>query len=388
MKVVLVCLVGVFATLVAFTSGELAQICLPPVPFCLLENNCVCTSKKSPIPTEETPQLISLTFSESVTDDLYTNLWAPLLLGRTNPDGAPISATFFVPHEYTDYRRVHDLYANGFEIGVNSITSNYSELYWATASVDTLVQEFDGQRTIISHFATIPGEDIVGVRTPQLQLQGDVSIDAFVAAGFEYDSSWSSTSLDPYFPYTLDYLSHQECRLGTTCPIQSHPGFWVAPIIDRRRYTDRSWVDCNNLSTCYVNGTSDEIAEWLLRGIEQERSGNRAPITLIVPSDWFRMIYNSYLGFAKFLDTVGTMDDVFLVNLKQVVDWAKNPVPLSEFKTAVTTPETECHRNTCKLRTAAGEVRYLTLCVRDGGGYCPDVYPWLGNPLGEIQKEA
>ena len=100
------------------------------------------------------------------------------------------------------------------------------------------------------------------------------------------------------------------------------------------------------------------------------------------------MIDNSYYGFAKFLDTVGTMDDVFLVNLKQVVDWAKNPVPLSEFKTAVTTPETECHRNTCKLRTAAGEVRYLTLCVRDGGRYCPDVYPWLGNPLGEIQKEA
>lgn len=63
-----------------------------------------------------------LTSDDAVTDYIYTNYWVPLLRGRTNPDGHPISGTVFVPHEYTDYERVNDLYNAGFEIGVNSIT--------------------------------------------------------------------------------------------------------------------------------------------------------------------------------------------------------------------------------------------------------------------------
>ncbi|KAJ3650694.1 hypothetical protein Zmor_016776 [Zophobas morio] len=380
MKVLLAYLVCIFASSV----GELAEECNSSV--CTLENNCACTTGKSPIsPFEDTPRLVSLTFSEAVTEDLYDNLWEPLLFNRKNPDGAPISGTFFVPHEYTNYYIVHDLYINGFEIGVNSITSNYSELYWATASVDTLIQEFEGQRTIISHFANIPKEDIVGVRTPQLQLQGDVSISSYVASGFEYDSSWSSDSRFDVYPYTLDYKSTQECRTGTTCPVESHPGFWIAPIVDRQGCGGMDWMDCNNLGSCNVTGTADEIADWLLHNIVTFNSFNRYPVTIIIPSDWFRNVQNSYQGFAKFLDAVATMDDVFLVNLKQVIDWARNPVPLNEFKTAGIPTETECNKNICFETTETGDVRYLPICDV-ANARCPDVYPWLGNPLGEKQK--
>jgi hypothetical protein len=57
-----------------------------------------------------------------VVPDIFDDLWTPLLFDRKNPDGGNIGATFFVPHEYTDYQRVQDLYLRGFEIGANSIT--------------------------------------------------------------------------------------------------------------------------------------------------------------------------------------------------------------------------------------------------------------------------
>lgn len=62
-----------------------------------------------------------ITSDDAVTDYIYTTYYVPLLGGRKNPDGSPISGTIYVPHEYTDYERVNALYNLGFEIGVNSI---------------------------------------------------------------------------------------------------------------------------------------------------------------------------------------------------------------------------------------------------------------------------
>lgn len=53
---------------------------------------------------------------------LYQQYLKPLLFSQQNPDGRPISASFYVNHEYTDYTLVQDLYLRGFEIGVHSIT--------------------------------------------------------------------------------------------------------------------------------------------------------------------------------------------------------------------------------------------------------------------------
>lgn len=121
--------------------------------------------------------------------------------------------------------------------------------YWSEASEDTIEQEFGGQRTIISTFANIPIDDIIGARTPQLQIEGDVSIDGYIKAGIQYDNSWTSRSGTRFYPYTLDYLSTQECRTGTTCPEDAHPGFWILPIINIQ---GKSNVECNSLSICNI----------------------------------------------------------------------------------------------------------------------------------------
>lgn len=106
-----------------------------------------------------------------------------------------------------------------------------------------------GQRQILSHFANIPIEDIVGGRTPQLQLEGDRSINAYVKSGLKYDNSWPARSSDLYFPYTLDYKSTQQCLVAEQCPIEAHDHFWIAPITDIR---GKNGIECNSLPACLI----------------------------------------------------------------------------------------------------------------------------------------
>lgn len=56
-----------------------------------------------------------------MTSFAYESYYEKLLFQRKNPDGKPITASFYVPHQYTDYEKVNNLYNKGFDIGVNSI---------------------------------------------------------------------------------------------------------------------------------------------------------------------------------------------------------------------------------------------------------------------------
>lgn len=110
-----------FATLciasVLSNPPDLCQpwICKPP--------NCRCASQSlgSPIPMDKIPQLVMITFDDAVTSLIYDQVMD--VLGRhKNPDGCEAQATFYVAHEYTDYSRVHELWAQGHEIALHSIT--------------------------------------------------------------------------------------------------------------------------------------------------------------------------------------------------------------------------------------------------------------------------
>lgn len=71
---------------------------------------------------EEIPQVVLLTFDDSVNDlnkGLYVDLFEK---GRKNPNGCPIAATFYVSHEWTDYSQVQNLYAAGHEIASHTVS--------------------------------------------------------------------------------------------------------------------------------------------------------------------------------------------------------------------------------------------------------------------------
>lgn len=74
------------------------------------------------MPVDKVPQIVLLTFDDSV-NDLNKGLYADLFeKGRVNPNGCPISATFYVSHEWTDYSQVQNLYSAGHEMASHTVS--------------------------------------------------------------------------------------------------------------------------------------------------------------------------------------------------------------------------------------------------------------------------
>ncbi|XP_017769704.1 PREDICTED: uncharacterized protein LOC108557619, partial [Nicrophorus vespilloides] len=315
---------------------------------------------------------VLLTFDDAVTKAIYDEYYEKLLLDRRNPDNRTIGATFYVPHEYTDYTCVNKLYNAGFEIASHSISKNIS-IYWKTASKEQLVDEFKGQREIISTNANIPLESIRGVRTPHLQLAGNRSFEAYDESGYLYDSSWPTLSIDKLYPYNLKYLSTQQCVIGE-CPTNSLPNFWVIPI---NNLVGNQGIDCNSLYACNVEGNSTVVLDWLQSEFQKNFGSSRAPLKLLINSVWMSQQEN-FEALQMFLDFLQEQQDVFLVNENDLVEWMKDPVEVQDYVRLSENEERECVEKICVLKHGI-EDRYMGSCVT-----CPSVYPWLQNPMGKV----
>ena len=110
---------------------------------CLLPD-CRCGGQDIPgnLTREKMPQLVVLTFDDSVNDlnqRLYQSIFHPI---RRNPNGCPISATFYVSHEWTDYGHVQNMYSDGHEIASHSISHSFGEQF----SKKKWLKEMAGQR--------------------------------------------------------------------------------------------------------------------------------------------------------------------------------------------------------------------------------------------------
>lgn len=106
-------------------------------------------------------QFVSVTFDDAV-NVINIETYREVLYGRSNSNGCPPGATFYVSHEYTNYLLVNELYNRGYEISLHSMTHQTPQTYWAEADYDVLVKEFADQRTLMSHFALIPEQEIRG----------------------------------------------------------------------------------------------------------------------------------------------------------------------------------------------------------------------------------
>lgn len=74
------------------------------------------------LPVSEVPQMVLITFDDAV-NDLNRMYYEELFeKGRVNPNGCPISATFYVSHEWTDYSQVQNLYADGHEFASHTVS--------------------------------------------------------------------------------------------------------------------------------------------------------------------------------------------------------------------------------------------------------------------------
>ncbi|XP_071446328.1 chitin deacetylase 7-like [Hetaerina americana] len=206
--------------------------------------------------------------------------------------------------------------------------------YWKDATVETLTNEFIGQRDILNMFSLIPIEAMKGTRAPFLQMAGDNTYQMLTENNLDWDCSWPTNQFTdpPMWPYTLDYTSNQECPIPP-CPESTFPGKWVVPMVD---WSSDDGIPCSMVDTCPL-----------------------------------------------FLDYLATLPDVYIVSVSQMLEWVKSPTPISTLKElwkCWEIPEENCKkpRNCELIRQDNGETRYMSSCVT-----CPDVYPWLNNTSGK-----
>jgi len=357
---------------------------------CVLPD-CLCANIEIPGGLQETkiPQLVFLTFDDGITVGNYP-LYQQIFDGkRKNPNGVPISGTFFVTHEYNDYNMTHQLYRQGHEIALHSITHKSDVNYWKTLNETMWKLEVEEQKAQMARFAKIPEDKIVGFRSPFLQGGGDPMYNVLQGAGFKYESSRPSWRFRPVlWPYTADFQTIQDCQIEP-CPVEAHPGFWVHPLVD---YLGGNDSPCAFVDTCLPTPESAEDTYNLLRdNFDDHYNSGKAPFGVYTHAAWILNEEKPFIrtGYLKFIDEILKLKDVYIVSVSQGLDWIQNPVNLTELENGAidswqsqTIPNGcnfvfNCNYNSSQTPPELSGERLMNSCV-----LCPKNYPWLGNPLG------
>ncbi|KAL0860475.1 hypothetical protein ABMA27_009856 [Loxostege sticticalis] len=348
--------------------------------------DCRCSSTDIPgnLAPRNTPQFVMVTFDDAV-NVINIETYREVLSGRRNKNNCPVGATFYVSHEYTNYALVNEIYNNGSEIALHSITHRTPDEWWQDATVEDMKREFADQLLIMQQFGNIPRDAISGLRMPFIQMSGNSHFQMMKETGLTYDCSWPTVSfINPgLWPYTLDYKSTQDCLVAPPCPTASIPGTWVVPMVTWRNLANPP-APCSFVDACpSAPGLNDEDGwfRFIVSNFERHYLGNRAPFGYFVHEGHLSSNPAVKRAFIRFLDMINNLHDVFMVNTKDVVEWVKNPVPVNEYirQQCKFPRHAPCFPNTCgNLRRSDSEKEYwMTVC-----GSCPRTYPWVNNPLG------
>ncbi|KAF5281218.1 hypothetical protein FQR65_LT14833 [Abscondita terminalis] len=340
---------------------------------CLLPD-CSCGGKEIPgdLPVEQVPQMVLLTYDDSVNDlnkGLYHDLFEK---GRVNPNGCPIAATFYVSHEWTDYSQVQNLYSDGHELASHTVSHSFGEQF----SQKKWTKEVAGQREILSAYGGVHLEDVRGMRAPFLSVGGNKMFKMLYDSNFTYDSSMPIyENKPPSWPYTLDYKLFHDCMIPP-CPTRSYPGVWEVPMV---MWQDLNGGRCSMGDACSNPSDAEGVYKMIMKNFERHYTSNRAPFGLFYHAAWFTQPHHKE-GFIQFLDAINSMKDVWLVTNWQAIQWVRDPTPVSRLNSfqpfGCNYPDRPKRCNNpkvCNLWHKTG-VRYMRTCQP-----CPDIYPWTGN---------
>ncbi|KAL0901835.1 hypothetical protein ABMA27_006996 [Loxostege sticticalis] len=352
------------------TPDKTAAKCRKDV--CLLPD-CFCGGRDIPgdLPVETVPQIVLLTFDDSVNDlnkGLYMDLFEK---GRVNPNGCPITATFYVSHEWTDYSQVQNLYSAGHEMASHTVSHSFGEQF----SQKKWNREVGGQREILAAYGGVKLEDVRGMRAPFLSVGGNKMFKMLYDSNFTYDSSLPVyENRPPSWPYTLDYKLFHDCMIPP-CPTKSYPGVWEVPMV---MWQDLNGGRCSMGDACANPPDAEGVYKMILKNFDRHYTTNRAPFGLYYHAAWFTQPHHKE-GFIMFLDFINSMQDVWIVTNWQALQWVRDPTPISRinnfqpFQCNYQDRPKKCNNpKVCNLWHKSG-VRYMRTCQP-----CPEVYPWTG----------
>ncbi|XP_025108079.1 uncharacterized protein LOC112572559 isoform X1 [Pomacea canaliculata] len=295
--------------------------CRPP------DCRCIGTDIPGSLPVNETPQMVMLTFDDSVNVANY-DYFTQLFDGKfRNPNGCPIRGTFFVSGDATQYHFVEKLHKQGQEIASHSVTHRSPTTYWAHAGYDGYVEEIEGMRKKLAEASNIPRESIRGMRVPFLQVGGDDQYQMLEDFGFTYDTSMVTGHLykdsnPPIWPFTLDYPPDSKTCSLTPCPTKSYPGLWEVPLI---RWYGTNRLACAMPDGCTIGGGRVGTLQFLQDNFRRHYDTNRAPFGIFLHASWFRRKEGNLEGLMDFLQEMSQMKDVWVISVSQVIDWMRSP---------------------------------------------------------------
>ena len=128
---------------------------------------------------------------------------------------------------------------------------------------------------------------------------------------------------------------------------------------------------------------SDEngVFDMIMKNFNRHYQSNRAPFGLYYHSAWFNTRHHLQ-GFLKFIDEVLKLNDVYFVTNWQLIQWMREPTPLSRIhkfngwkcQLKDENRPNACHNPTvCNVSFKKGS-RFFKTCQP-----CPEAYPWIGN---------
>lgn len=239
----------------------------------------------------------------------------------TDALGCPIKFTFYdVPYN-TNYKYLTEAYADGHEIAQHTVS--HGSLMYATKS--DWEKELNEGRRITSQLSVIPDSEIVGIRAPFL-VYTNAQFEAMISANYTYDSSMTTgyKGGDNYhWPFTLDYGSNMEHWTGEK-PTKSYPGIWEIPMHTIVR------KDGSPMDSMDYTGTYDELLEILKYNFDLHYNGNRAPFGMFFHGAWMLTGENKVKLLQELYKYFGSKSNTVFATSKEIIDWMKNPTPLSQ----------------------------------------------------------
>ena len=182
--------------------------------------SCKCPSAKVD-GVEKPPQFITLTFDDSVNSGVMPIIDRAINEAKIfNPNGCPLSSTYFISTQYTDFVMVQQLYNMGHEIALH--TMNHVS--------QPRLDEISGSYRAVNAFAGVPKFELTGFRFPFLNFTTETVRTVVNSKLFSYESSMTLYGEAETWPYTLDNGPYTTCSPNPCSADHVFPGFWQIPM--------------------------------------------------------------------------------------------------------------------------------------------------------------
>ncbi|KAL4422676.1 hypothetical protein ABPG75_008873 [Micractinium tetrahymenae] len=279
------------------------------------------TSTPGDLSPDETPMFVLFTHDDAVTSKTF-DLMTSITDGK-EANGCPLVATMFVLSHGTDCDLVNELHSRGYEIGDHTV--HHKSLNDMGSS--EIKKEIVGARSDITDCG-IPESAIKGFRSPYLDTNPKVR-QVLAEAGFEYDSSLientkgasvSNSFADRIWPFDM----------GDGIPINCHYYSPAQKCEDNESYTGLYEVPLWDLTahgTYTMDPGKGNAYDVLVANFDEAYSGNRAPFPVFIHTPWLEKNRDDM---EKFVDYARSQPGVYFVTIQQLLDWQRDPVPLSQ----------------------------------------------------------